>query len=55
LVDRRDSKAIINSHTQSRGTRIRTPVMTSGLTISAFLSAELGFMGQLLLLITIDP
>jgi len=35
LVDRRNDKVIINSHI-SGGTGVRTPVMTSGLTISAF-------------------
>jgi hypothetical protein len=46
LVDRRDSKAIINSHTQSRGTGVRTPIMTSGLTILTFLPVELRLMRQ---------
>ena len=46
LVDRRDGKAVINSHTQSGGTGVRTPVMTSGLTISAFLPVVLGLMGR---------
>jgi len=43
LVDRRDDKATIKSHTQNGGTCVRTSVMTSGLTISAFL-VELGLM-----------
>jgi len=44
LVDRRDGKTIINSHTQSGGSDIRTPVMMSGLTILAFLPIELKLM-----------
>jgi len=47
LVDRRDDKVVINSHIQSEGTGVRTPVMTSGLTISTFLPVELRFMRQL--------
>jgi len=44
FLGRRDDKVIINSYTQSRGTGVPTPVMTSGLTVSAFLLVELGFM-----------
>ena len=47
LVDRRDDKAVINSHTQSGGTGVRIPVMTSGLIISTFLSVELRLMGPI--------
>jgi len=35
LVDRRNDKDIINSHT-SGGAGVQTPIKTSGLTISAF-------------------
>jgi len=44
FLDRRDDKVIINSHTQSENTGVRTPVLTSSLTISAFLSVELRLM-----------
>jgi hypothetical protein len=47
FVDRRDGKAIINSHTQSGGTGVRTSVMKSGLSISTFLPIELGLMRHL--------
>jgi len=43
FVDRRDDKVIINSHTQSRGTGVRSPIMTFSITISTFLYVELGF------------
>jgi len=46
LVDRRDDKAIINSHAQIEGIGIRTPVTASGLTISAFFPVEVGLMRQ---------
>ena len=46
MVDRRDDKTIINSHTQSGGTGVRTQVMTSSLTISSILPVELGLMRQ---------
>jgi len=46
FVDRRDVKANINPHAQSRGIGVRTPVMTSGLIISTFLSVELRLMRQ---------
>ena len=41
LVYRRNDKVIINSHTQSGDVGVRTPVKTSGLTISTFLLVEL--------------
>ena len=41
LVGKRDGKAIINSHIQSEGTGVRTPVITSSLTILTFLPVEL--------------
>lgn len=46
MVDWRDDKTILNSYTQSGGIRVQTPVMTSDLTISAFLPVELGLMGH---------
>ena len=41
FLDRRNDKAIVNPHTQSKGTVVQTPIMMFGLTISAFLSVEL--------------
>ena len=46
FLDRRDGETTVNSHTQSGSTMVRTPVMTSDLTISAFLLVELGLIGQ---------
>lgn len=47
FLDRRDGKAVINSHTQSAGIGIRTSIMTSGLTI---FPVELGRLGHIPLL-----
>ncbi|KEH21550.1 transmembrane protein, putative [Medicago truncatula] len=45
-LEGRDGKTIINLQ-QSGVIGVRTPVMTSGVTISIFLSVELGLMGQI--------
>ena len=41
------AKPSISSHTQSEGTGVRTPIMMSGLTISAFLPVEPRLMRHL--------
>jgi len=43
LVDRRNDRAIINSHR----VRVRTPIMMSYLTISALLPVELGLVDMI--------
>lgn len=53
LVHRRNDKTNINSHKQSGGVGVRTPVKIFGLIILTFLSVELRLMGQYVLTIYI--